>query len=227
MRLPHEQGKPTTESTAIFDAFVESGDNFLDTADAYGDAEHLTRALIGADREHFVIGSKYTLERRDGDVNSAGSHRKNMVGALESSLRRLGTEYLDIYWVHARELLTLVEETMRALDDQVRAGKILYVGVSDWPAWEVARANTVAALRGWTPFRVCRSSIRLLNARSSARCREPTAWADCDRVVSLDRSSTRTTIGCRPRRMCGPGRRGGVHRCSRTVDRRSSAHSQP
>ena len=104
MRLPHEQGKPTTESTAIFDAFVESGDNFLDTADAYGDAEHLTRALVGADREHFVIGSKYTLERRDGDVNSAGSHRKNMVGALESSLRRLGTEYLDIYWVHARDL---------------------------------------------------------------------------------------------------------------------------
>jgi aryl-alcohol dehydrogenase-like predicted oxidoreductase len=71
MRLPHEQGKLATASTAIFDAFVESGGNVLDTADAYGDAEHLTRALVGADREHFVIGSKYTLERRDGDVNSA------------------------------------------------------------------------------------------------------------------------------------------------------------
>lgn len=152
MRMPHDQGKPTPESIAIFDAFVESGGNFLDTADAYGAAEQLTRALVGADREHFVIGSKYTLERRPGDVNSAGSHRKNMVGALESSLRRLGTEYLDIYWVHARDLLTPVEETMRALDDQVSAGKVLYVGVSDWPAWEVAQANTLAALRGWTPF---------------------------------------------------------------------------
>ncbi|GAB3277608.1 aldo/keto reductase [Parasphingorhabdus pacifica] len=152
MRLPHDQGKATPESTAIFEAFAESGGNFLDTADAYGAAEQLTRTLVNTDRESFVIGSKYTLERRDGDVNSAGSHRKNMVGALESSLRRLGTDYLDIYWVHARDVLTPVEETMRALDDQVRAGKVLYVGVSDWPAWEVAQANTLASLRGWTPF---------------------------------------------------------------------------
>lgn len=150
--MPHEQGRPTAESTAIFDAFVGSGGNFLDTADAYGAAEELTRALVGSDRQHFVIGSKYTLERRSGDVNSAGSHRKNLIGALESSLRRLGTDHLDIYWVHARDLLTPVAETMRALDDQDRAGKIFYLGVSDWPAWEVAQANTLATLRGWTPF---------------------------------------------------------------------------
>lgn len=85
-------------------------------------------------------------------MNSAGSHRKNLVGAMESSLRRLGTDYLDVYWVHARDVLTPIEETMRALDDQVRAGKVLYVGVSDWHAWEVARANTLATMRGWTAF---------------------------------------------------------------------------
>ncbi len=152
MRMPRDETGPTSESRAIFEAFAEAGGNFIDTADAYGEAEVLTRELVGADRERFVIGTKYTLQRRADDVNSAGSHRKNLVGALESSLRRLGTDYVDIYWVHARDVLTPVEETMRALDDQVRAGKVLYLGVSDWHAWEIAQANTVATLRGWTAF---------------------------------------------------------------------------
>lgn len=146
MRLPHERGSATAETRRIFETFVEAGGNFIDTADADGEAEVLTRELVGTEREKLVIGSKYTLQRRAGDVNSAGSHRKNLVGALESSLRRLDTDYLDVYWVHARDVLTPVEETMRALDDQVRAGKVLYVGVSDWHAWEVAQSDELVRI---------------------------------------------------------------------------------
>lgn len=152
MRMPHDETGTGSESRLIFEAFVEAGGNLIDTADAYGEAEVLTRELVGADRERIVIGSKFTPQRRAGDVNSAGSHRKNLVGALEASLRRLGSDYLDIYWVHARDVLTPVEETMRALDDQVRAARCC---MSEFPtgiAWEIAQANTAATLRGWTAF---------------------------------------------------------------------------
>lgn len=102
--------------------------------------------------EVFLIATKYTLSRDTGDPNAAGNHRKNLVLSLERSLRRLRTDYIDIYWVHLWDRHTPVEETMRALDDAVRQGKILYVGISDAPAWVVARANTLAQWRAWTPF---------------------------------------------------------------------------
>ena len=85
-------------------------------------------------------------------MNAAGNHRKNLVRSVEASLDRLRTDHLDVLWVHARDNFTPVEEVMRALDDVVRSGKVLYVGVSDWPAWEIAQANTLAELRGWTAF---------------------------------------------------------------------------
>ncbi|WP_326796908.1 aldo/keto reductase [Streptomyces sp. NBC_01808] len=100
----------------------------------------------------FVLATKYNSATRPGDVNAAGSHRKNLVQSVEASLRRLRTDYVDVLWVHARDNFTPVEEVMRALDDLVRAGKVLYVGVSDWPAWEIAQAGTLAELKGWTPF---------------------------------------------------------------------------
>lgn len=145
---------PAAVRARILDRFAEAGGNVLDTANEYGDgsAESVLGELLAGRREEFVLMTKYTMQTRPGDVNSAGNHRKNLVMSLEASLRRLRTDHVDVLWVHARDTLTPVPEVMRALDDQVRAGKVLYVGVSDWPAWEVAQANTLAELRGWSPF---------------------------------------------------------------------------
>jgi aryl-alcohol dehydrogenase-like predicted oxidoreductase len=147
-------GASREESRRIFDAFAAAGGNFIDTANRYteGTSERLVGEFVAAERERFVVATKYTLFNRKGDPNAAGNHRKNLVQSLEASLKRLGTGYVDLLWVHAWDHLTPVEEVMRGLDDVVRAGKALYVGVSDTPAWIVARANTLAELRGWTPF---------------------------------------------------------------------------
>ncbi|MFF7145856.1 aldo/keto reductase [Streptomyces nodosus] len=155
----------TKEARArLFGLFADAGGNVLDTADEYGDgsAETALGELLAGRRERFVVTTKYTMQTRPGDPNSAGNHRKNLVESLDASLRRLGTDYLDVLWVHARDTLTPVPEVMRALDDQVRAGKVLYVGVSDWPAWEVAQANTLAELRGWSPFAALQIRYNLL-----------------------------------------------------------------
>jgi aryl-alcohol dehydrogenase-like predicted oxidoreductase len=147
-------GASKDESRKQFDLFVERGGNFIDTANRYteGTSERFVGEFVGSKREEFVIATKYTLYQRKGDPNSAGNHRKNLVQSLEASLKRLHMDYIDLYWLHAWDYLTPVEEVMRALDDQVRAGKILYVGISDTPAWIVSQANMLAELRGWTPF---------------------------------------------------------------------------
>ncbi|MER7481109.1 aldo/keto reductase [Streptomyces sp. NPDC126510] len=141
-------------SARIVDAYAEAGGNFIDTANNYtdGSSERILGELLEGRRDRFVLASKYTCAIRDGDVNAAGNHRKNLIQSVEASLRRLRTDRLDVLWVHARDNFTPVEEVMRALDDLVRTGKVLYIGVSDWPAWEIARANTLAELRGWTAF---------------------------------------------------------------------------
>ncbi len=147
-------GASREESRRIFDAFAEAGGNFIDTANRYtdGTSEKFVGEFISGERQRFVVATKYTLNTRPDDPNGGGNHRKNLVQSLEESLDRLGTDYIDLYWVHAWDPFTPVEETMRALDDVVRAGKVLYVGVSDTPAWAVSRANTLAELRGWSPF---------------------------------------------------------------------------
>ena len=148
-------GASADESRAIFDAFTNAGGNFVDTANLYtnGSSEKIVGELINSDREQFVLATKYTMGMlRPGDPNGNGNHRKNLVQSVENSLKRLGTDYIDLLWVHAYDLLTPVDEMMRALDDLVRQGKILYVGVSDAPAWIVSQANTLADLRGWSPF---------------------------------------------------------------------------
>ena len=147
-------GASKEESRRIFDAFVEAGGNVIDTANNYtgGNSERCVGELVAGDRDRFVIATKYTAPTRPGDPNSGGNHRKALVQSLDGSLKRLGTDYIDLYWVHVWEYLTPLEEVMRALDDMVRAGKILYIGISDAPAWVVSRANTLADLRGWTPF---------------------------------------------------------------------------
>jgi aryl-alcohol dehydrogenase-like predicted oxidoreductase len=147
-------GSPKEECRKIFEAFVEAGGNFVDTANYYtnGTSERILGELIGARRAEFVLATKYTLNMRPNDPNGGGNHRKNLVQSLEASLKRLGTDYIDLYWVHAWDFMTPVEEVMRALDDVVRAGKALYVGISDTPAWVVSQANTLADLRGWSRF---------------------------------------------------------------------------
>ena len=141
-------------SKAIFDAYAEAGGNFIDTADGYtnGTSEKLVGEFVAAERSRFVVATKYGFSSRPGDPNAGGNHRKHMVEALEGSLKRLRMDYVDLYWVHAWDRLTPAEEVMRGLDDLVRAGKILHVGVSDAPAWYIARANTMAELRGWSAF---------------------------------------------------------------------------
>lgn len=147
-------GASKEESRRIFDAYAAAGGNFVDTANRYteGTSERYVGEFVASDRDRFVVATKYTLYNRKGDPNAAGSQRKNLVRSLESSLERMRLAYVDVLWVHAWDVLTPVEEVMRALDDLVRAGKVLYVGVSDTPAWVVSRANTLAELRGWTPF---------------------------------------------------------------------------
>jgi Predicted oxidoreductases (related to aryl-alcohol dehydrogenases) len=136
-------GSSKDESRKVFDAFVEAGGNFVDTANNYtvGTSEKYVGEFITSERERFVLATKYVSNMRRGDVNAGGSHRKNLVQSLEASLKRLNTDYIDLYWVHAWDFLTPVEEVMRALDDMVRAGKILYIGISDTPAWIVSQAN--------------------------------------------------------------------------------------
>ncbi len=148
-------GADEAESRRMFGIFAEAGGNFLDTANVYtqGTSERYVGAFIASDREHWVVGTKYTLAAlRPDDPNASGNHRKSMMQSIEASLKRLGTDYLDLFWVHAWDFTTRVDEIMRALDDLVRQGKVLYVGISDAPAWIVSRANTLADLRGWSPF---------------------------------------------------------------------------
>ena len=109
-----------------------------------------------------MLSTKYTVTRDAGDPNAAGNHRKNLRLSLETSLRRLRTDYIDIYWVHMWDAGTPADETMRALDNQVRAGKILYTGISDAPAWVISRANTLAAWHGWTAFAGVQAPYSLL-----------------------------------------------------------------
>lgn len=147
-------GVEKDESRRVYDRFREAGGNFIDTANVYsgGRSESFLGEFMGEDRCRIVLATKYTGATRSRDVNAAGNSRKSMMDSVHASLKRLQTDYIDLYWVHARDFTTPIEEVMRALDDLVRQGKVLYVGISDTPAWEVSRANTLAELRGWSPF---------------------------------------------------------------------------
>jgi aryl-alcohol dehydrogenase-like predicted oxidoreductase len=147
-------GASEDECRRMFDAFVEAGGNFVDTAGNYtdGQSEEIVGSLTARDREHFVLATKYTLTSRRDDPNAGGNHRKNLVQALEASLRRLRTDFVDLLWLHMWDGMTPVEEVVRALDDLVSSGKVHYVGISDTPAWVVSRAVTLAYQHGWSPF---------------------------------------------------------------------------
>ncbi len=142
-------------SQAIFEKFAEAGGNFIDTACNYtdGTAERFTGELIADQRDAFVVATKYTLRRpgtQKTDLNGGGNQRKNMMRSVEESLRRLKSEYIDLLYLHMWDFTTPVEEVLRGLDDLVRQGKIVYVGLSDTPAWIASYAQAVAELRGWS-----------------------------------------------------------------------------
>lgn len=147
-------GAAPDEARRIFDSYVDHGGNFIDTANFYtnGSAERLLGEFAQDKREQLVIATKYSLSMRPGDPNAGGNQRKNMIRSVEASLERLGADYIDLLYLHAWDDTTPIEEVMRAFDDLVRAGKVLYVGISDTPAWQVARMQTLADLRGWAPL---------------------------------------------------------------------------
>jgi aryl-alcohol dehydrogenase-like predicted oxidoreductase len=137
-------GAEPDEARRMFERFAEAGGTLIDTAESYqlGESETLLGDMLAADRDHFVLATKY----------STGNHRGNMIRAVEGSLERLKTDRIDLYWVHFQDGVTPIEEVLRGLDDLVSAGKIVHAGLSNFPAWRVARAQTIAELRGWSPI---------------------------------------------------------------------------
>lgn len=156
MTFGNEWGWGSDESDArrIFDAYVDRGGNFIDTAVNYtnGSAEKILGRIIKDKRNRMVLSTKFTMAREHGNPNSGGNHRYNLVRSVEDSLRQLDTDRIDLLHVHAWDFTTTPEEIMRALDDLVRAGKILYVAICNTPAWRISQIQTLAELRGWSPF---------------------------------------------------------------------------
>ena len=157
-------GSSNEESKKVFDAFANADGNFIDTANRYteGTSEKYVGEFISSDRNHFVLATKFTLKTKSNDPNYAGNHRKNMMNALNESLKRLNTDYIDLYYLHAWDYTTPEDEVLRTLDDMIRAGKIHYIGISDTPAWIVSRMNAIAELRGWTQFAALQIKYSLL-----------------------------------------------------------------
>ena len=211
-------GTEQDDARRIFDTYLDRGGNFIDTANQYtnGTSERFVGEFAAGRRDQLVIATKYTLSSRPGDPNAGGNHRKSMVRSVEESLRRLGTDYIDLLYLHVWDGTTPVEEIMRAMDDLVRAGKVVYLGISDTPAWQVARMQTLAQLRGWAPLVALQIEYSLAE-RTVERDLIPMAaelglgvvpWsplasgvlagkytrADLDREVSTDPAGTRKNV---------------------------------
>lgn len=152
---PGAWGSSDEEAARMVDSYIDKGGNFIDTANFYGQmgqSEVVLGKLLKGRREPVVISTKYSLTTRPGDPNAAGNQRKNMVRSVEDSLRRMDTDYIDLLYLHMWDFRTPVDEILRAFDDLVRSGKVLYTALSDTPAWQAARMQAIAELRGWTQF---------------------------------------------------------------------------
>ncbi|UGQ13239.1 aldo/keto reductase [Yinghuangia sp. ASG 101] len=213
MTFGTQWGFGADESVArrVYETYREAGGNFVDTADNYteGESERILGRLVASERDAVVLGTKYTFPTDKANPNASGNHRKNLRASVETSLRRLGTDHLDILWVHAWDQGTPVDVTLRALDDLVRAGKVLAIGVSNMPAWVVARSEAIAELRGWTAF--CAMQIEYsLAARSPDRELLPMARA-LDIAVAAWSPLARGLLSGKPRqdadRLSGARRR--------------------
>jgi aryl-alcohol dehydrogenase-like predicted oxidoreductase len=147
-------GIEINEARKMLDLYIDNGGNFVDTASVYtnGSSEKMLGESLGEKRQQIVLSTKYTMNTHPGDPNGGGNHRKSMVRSVETSLQRLKTDYIDLLYLHIWDGTTPVEEILRAMDDLVRAGKVLYVGISDTPAWQISRMQAIADLRGWSPL---------------------------------------------------------------------------
>jgi aryl-alcohol dehydrogenase-like predicted oxidoreductase len=148
-------GSEPDEAKRMLDAYADAGGNFIDTADSYqfGESEEILGRLLVGRRNEFVLATKFSQSAQpNAGLLVTGNSRKAMVASLEASLKRLDTDHVDMYWVHYADGVTPIEEIVRGFDDLVRAGKILYAGLSDFPAWRVSRAATIAELRGSIPI---------------------------------------------------------------------------
>ncbi len=155
----------------IYARYREAGGNFIDTADQYqfGQSEAMLSEFIAADREDIILATKYSLgDSPEAGLQHSGNSRKSMTNSLEASLKRLKTDRIDLFWVHMPDGVTPVDEIAKALDDLIRSGKILYAGLSDFPAWRVATAATLAELRGWSPISAVQLEYSLVE-RSAER----------------------------------------------------------
>jgi aryl-alcohol dehydrogenase-like predicted oxidoreductase len=158
-------GSSDEEARRMVDIFVDRGGNFIDTADFYGQhggSETLLGELVKGRRNRLVISTKYSLTTEPGNPNASGNHRKNMVQSVEDSLKRMGTDYIDLLYLHMWDFRTPVDEILRSFDDLVRAGKVLYIGLSDVPAWQASRMQAIAELRGWSQFCALQISYSLV-----------------------------------------------------------------
>jgi aryl-alcohol dehydrogenase-like predicted oxidoreductase len=158
-------GADQDEARKLFDLYVERGGNFIDTANTYtnGSSERLLGEFTRDNRESLVLATKYTTQRRPGDPNSGGAHRKSLFASVETSLRQLNTDYIDLLFLHVWDFTTPVEEILRGMDDLVRQGKVLYVAMSNVPAWEISRMQAIADLRGWSPLVALQIEYSLIN----------------------------------------------------------------
>lgn len=165
-------------SKEIFDFYTNLGGNFIDTANIYtqGSSELLIGEFIHQERDHFVLATKFTMQDKMGDPNYSGNQRKNLRRSLESSLKRLKTDYIDILWLHAWDFLTPIEEIMRTLDDLISAGKVNYIGICNTPAWIISQANTIAEFKNWNSFCGLQTKYNLIE-RSAERELIPMAKA--------------------------------------------------
>jgi aryl-alcohol dehydrogenase-like predicted oxidoreductase len=148
-------GSSDEEARQMVDIYLDRGGNFIDTANFYGQmgqSEVLLGELVQGRRDRVVISTKYSLTTSPGDPNASGNHRKNMIRSVEDSLKRMGTDYIDLLYLHMWDFRTPVDEILRSFDDLVRQGKVLYTGLSDTPAWQASRMQAIAELRGWTQF---------------------------------------------------------------------------
>lgn len=147
-------GADEAQARQIFDTYVDNGGNFIDTAVNYtnGASERILGKFLKSKRDRLVVSTKYTMARDPGDPNSGGNHRMNLLRSVETSLRQLDTDRIELLYLHAWDFTTSADEVMRALDDLVRSGKVLYLGICNTPAWKVAQLQTLADLRGWSPL---------------------------------------------------------------------------
>lgn len=166
-------------SKKIFEKYKELGGNFLDTANRYteGTSEKYCGEFIKNERDFWVLATKYTLFEEYGNPNGAGNGKKNLVQSVEKSLKRLDTDYIDLLWVHAWDGTTKVDEILRGLDDLISSGKVLYIGISDTPAWVVSKANAIAELKNWTSFAGLQIEYSLLE-RTPERDLLPMAFSE-------------------------------------------------